>query len=145
MSSVKDLLLSQREVLNQKLKPLVEERSKLRNRVMDLSDEIAVLGEEIQQVESALRAVSEGQSKSGHVTIMDAVLEVLENKPEGMTAQEILAEINVRYFDGRIVRASLSPQLSRLKDRDKKLKLRGTKWIRLPDQISLFRAGEPKS
>lgn len=73
---------------------------------------------------------------------LEAVLEVLKLNPEGMTALEILAEINRRYFDGKIVRTSLSPQLSRLKDRDHKIVLRGNRWYSLAEQPTLF---TPKS
>ncbi|KGJ65713.1 hypothetical protein BJA5080_08307 [Bradyrhizobium diazoefficiens SEMIA 5080] len=69
---------------------------------------------------------------------MEAVLEVLNHKPNGMTALEILDEINAKYFGGTIVRTSLSPQLSRLKNRDGKLELRGDRWYRLPEEPELF-------
>jgi hypothetical protein len=139
MSSVRDLLLKQKAAIGSKLEPLLADRARLREQLMNTSDAIAVLSEELQQIQTALRAVEESQLKSGHLTIMDAILEVLDGKPDGMTAQEILAEINVKYFDGTIARASLSPQLSRLKDRDKKVELRGNKWCRLSDEPNLFK------
>jgi hypothetical protein len=61
-----------------------------------------------------------------------------DHENDGMTAMEILAEINTRYFGGRIVRPSLSPQLSRLKDRDRKIELRGNRWFPLPSEPTLF-------
>jgi hypothetical protein len=69
---------------------------------------------------------------------MQAVLAVLEHKPNGMTALEILDEINAKYFNGTIVRTSLSPQLSRLKNRYEKIELRGNRWYRLPEEPMLF-------
>lgn len=72
---------------------------------------------------------------------MEAILAVLDHKPNGMTAQEILEELNEKYFGGRLMRTSLSPQLSRLKDRDGKIELRGDRWMKLPAQPSLFGSG----
>jgi hypothetical protein len=63
---------------------------------------------------------------------------VLKDHPDGMTALEILHEINTRYFAGRIERTSLSPQLSRLKDRDGKIVLKGNRWLLLPEAPQLF-------
>jgi DNA-binding transcriptional ArsR family regulator len=70
---------------------------------------------------------------------MQAILEVLKDKPQGLTARQLLTELNERYYGGRLARHSLSPQLSRLKDRDKKIEYRDGQWVRLPDQPSLFK------
>ena len=46
-----------------------------------------------------------------------------------MTAQEILAQINSRFFfESAVPRTSLSPQLSRLNNEDRKIKLEGSLW-----------------
>jgi hypothetical protein len=87
---------------------------------------------------SLLETLDKDASRSAKPTIMQAVLEVLRQHPNGMTALEILEEINNRHFDGTIVRTSLSPQLSRLKDRDHKIILRGTRWFLAPEEPSLF-------
>jgi hypothetical protein len=92
---------------------------------------------ELDQIQSALRAIEQTEVK-GNLTIMQAVLEVLKDHPNGMTAMEILAAINTRYFAGSIARTSLSPQLSRLKDRDVKIELKGNKWFLLPEEPLLF-------
>lgn len=86
----------------------------------------------------ALLAVDKAEANTNKPKIMEAVLEVLRDREDGMTALEILAEINTRYFGGRIARSSLSPQLSRLKDKHGKIDLRGNKWFLLPQQPTLF-------
>jgi hypothetical protein len=62
-------------------------------------------------------------------TIKQAVLQVLKHEPAGLTALEILAAINSQFFEHKILRTSLSPQLSRLKDNDRKVTLRGNRWF----------------
>jgi hypothetical protein len=141
MSMIRDLLMAQKAEVVGKLEPLMNERNDLWASVMRVESTITALRQEIQKIDLALKAVDDNGS-SRPPTIMQAVLEVLKSKPDGMTAQEILAEINVKYFDGKIVRPSLSPQLSRLKDRDRRIELRGNRWFRLPDQPGLF---PPKS
>jgi hypothetical protein len=138
MSNVRDLLMAQKSEIMGKLELRMNERNDLWAKVMTVEGGIADLRAELQKVDLALKAVDDGRATNRPPTIMQAVLEVLKSKPDGMTAQEILAEINTKYFDDRIVRPSLSPQLSRLKDRDKKIELRGNRWFRLPEQPSLF-------
>jgi hypothetical protein len=59
-------------------------------------------------------------------TIKEAVLEILAEWPRGLTAVDILREINNR-LNTSYVRTSLSPQLSRLK-RERKIEQRGIVW-----------------
>lgn len=51
-------------------------------------------------------------------TIKDEIIEILHDKPKGMTALEILAEIKQSYRPN-LQRETLSPQLSRLKQAGK--------------------------
>jgi uncharacterized protein HemY len=132
------MLETRKKELSSKLEPLFSETVVLRKRLVELDGIISVLKGEFRQVETLLKKLDEDDAKKRPITIMEAVLEILRDKPNGMTAQEILAELNEKYFDGKIARHSLSPQLSRLKDRDKKLELRGNVWFRLPDEPSLF-------
>jgi hypothetical protein len=70
--------------------------------------------------------------KTGNITIQNAVLQILEEQPEGLTSSEILQHLRDR-FKLYVARTSLSPQLTRLKDQ-KKLDLAGSVWaLRLPD------------
>ena len=64
-----------------------------------------------------------------NMTIKQMVMQVLKDKPKGLNAHEILVEINWN-FDRHLVRTSLSPQLSRLKD-DGKIVARNKLWFRV--------------
>lgn len=132
------MLLARKEQIGAKMAPLYETSTRLRRELVETDRSITELRDELRQVETALKALDDAAAKKKPITIMDAVLEIMKHKPDGMTAQEILAELNQKYFDGNIARHSLSPQLSRLKDRDKKLELHGNRWFRLPDEPSLF-------
>jgi hypothetical protein len=136
MSSPRDLLLDLKSSLSAKMAPLATEVARLRETLAQKQSELFELSLELEQVNSALKAVDETHAK-GQPTIKQAVLDVLEDQPEGMTALEILEAINTRFFAGRVPRTSLSPQLSRLKDDDKKIELRGNKWFLLPKQPML--------
>ncbi|WP_342738605.1 hypothetical protein [Bradyrhizobium sp. B117] len=124
------------------MQPLYPETARLRKELIEKEGLINEIQDELRQILALLKKLDEDSVKKKPPTIMEAVLEILRHKPLGMTAQEILAELNEKYFDGKIARHSLSPQLSRLKDRDKKVELRGNRWFRLPDEPSLF---PPKS
>jgi predicted nuclease with TOPRIM domain len=136
------MLAAKEQEVRAKLAPLHERSTELRKELVSAEGQIATLHSQLREIELAIKALDEAQKKSGKLTIMQAVLEVLKGKSEGLTALEILAEINQRYFDGTVRRHSLSPQLSRLKDRDHKIDLRGDRWVRLPDEPGLF---TPKS
>ncbi len=138
MSNARDLLLNRRSEISGKLTPLISDIARLREVLAAKQGELASWNAELDQIQSALKAIEETETKS-QLTIKQAVLEVLKDHREGMTALEILATINTRYFGGRIVRSSLSPQLSRLKDNDAKIDLRGNKWFLRPEQPSLFK------
>jgi hypothetical protein len=142
MASVREMLLTRKEELVAKMEPLFPETARLRRELIDTEALITEIQDELRQILALLKKLDEESTKKKPPTIMEAVLEILRHKPNGMTAQEILAELNAKYFDGKIRRHSLSPQLSRLKDRDKKVELRGNRWFRLPDEPSLF---APKS
>jgi hypothetical protein len=138
MASVRDMLEARKKEIGSKLEPLFAETVGLRKKLVELDGVISILKNEFRQIETLLKKLDEDDAKKKPITIMEAVLEIMRDKPNGMTAQQILAELNEKYFDGNIARHSLSPQLSRLKDRDKKLELRGNVWFRLPDEPSLF-------
>ena len=60
----------------------------------------------------------QSEPKSRTTTIKDEVLEILSEHPEGLTALEILAIVQER-FRPELLRETLSPQLSRLKQAGK--------------------------
>jgi hypothetical protein len=57
-------------------------------------------------------------------TSQDMILEVLENQPAGLSALDILAEINRRWLPD-LPRTSLSPQISRLGQKGKVKQVNG--------------------
>jgi chromosome segregation ATPase len=138
MAGVRDMLLARKEELVTKMTPLFSDTARLRKELVETEGLITEIQEELRQILALLNKLDEESKKKRPPTIKEAVLEILRHQPNGMTAQEILTELNEKYFDGKIARHSLSPQLSRLKDRDKKLELRGNRWFRLPDEPSLF-------
>jgi hypothetical protein len=142
MSDIKQLLLKRRVEVAAKLPALEVTRDKHRGAWMEAIAALTATKQELEKIDLALKTLEDAEAKSAQPTIMNAVLEVLKQQPEGMTALEILDEINSRYFNGKYVRTSLSPQLSRLKDRDRKITLRGNRWYLLAEEPSLF---TPKS
>lgn len=135
------MLIEQREAVLRLYRPLEAEIKSLRFELHGKQRELATLASDVERINRAIAAIEE-EDNSSYISIMDAVMAVLEDRTEGMTANEILAEINARYFGGKIVRSSLSPQLSRLKNRDKKIELRGNRWFALPAEPNLFAPNE---
>lgn len=75
-------------------------------------------------IEGAHASSSSAQSsgRGSRMTIKEMVLYVLEKREKCGTSEEIIAWIR-DDFGQEVVRSSLSPQLSRLKDHDEKLTL----------------------
>jgi predicted transcriptional regulator len=142
MSTVRKLLEQRKAEIEAEMMPLLKEHQLGREKLREIEKCLQALDDEQIQIEEMLKSAS--KPPKARITIMEAILEVLSHKPLGMTAQEILADLNANYFDGKLARHSLSPQLSRLKDRDKRIELQGDRWIRLPDQPSLFPRRPPK-
>lgn len=129
------MLARQREDFLAKLKPNLTAASKLQSELRHVNDIVRALQVSIEQIDAAMAAIDKAQARTSGARpkIMNVVLEILERAPSGMTAREIMTEINTRGLLGEpIQRHSLSPQLSRLKDRDKKIDLVGEKWILKP-------------
>jgi predicted nuclease with TOPRIM domain len=137
MSTTREMLLSRKSEIAEQLPAMAEEWQALRKSLIAMQERLDALQKELETIDEALKKL-EPEVTQGHITIMQAVMEVLNHKPNGMTALEILDEINVAYFNGTIVRTSLSPQLSRLKNRDKKIEIRGNRWYALPKEPTLF-------
>ena len=113
------------------------ELSRRRDRV---EAELADLYAEIDDVEKAAKAVGidlsttaskeqdaqEQIKKDGELTIKEAALDVLGRQSNGLTANEILALLDMMH-GMQYMRSSLSPQLSRLKG-EGKISLRDGRW-----------------
>ena len=63
------------------------------------------------------------------ITIKDAILDVLAVAPQGLTSNELLTALNDRFFEGTLVRTSMSPQIARLKNKDHKIRQRGDRYF----------------
>jgi DNA-binding transcriptional ArsR family regulator len=137
MKTPREILEDQKAELTALLQVLTTDYDALFEKVLADGEQIAIVRDQIEDIDKALRSMVKAQTKSQ--PIMQAILEVLKDKPQGLTARQLLTELNERYYGGRLARHSLSPQLSRLKDRDKKIEYRDGQWVRLPDQPSLFK------
>jgi predicted transcriptional regulator len=137
-STTRELLEARQKALSAKFDELFVRYKPAMEIVQEITNELAATAKEIEEVNRAIKSLDDEQAKGTRIKIMDAVLETLSRNPLGMTAKEILAELNSKYYGGTLMRHSLSPQLSRLKDRDKKIEFRNERWIRLPDQPNLF-------
>ena len=136
MSNVRKILEGRRAAIAADLEPLQQEYVSQRDKLLAIETRVRVLLNERDEIDTALKSL--GEPTTPRITIMEAILTVLDHKPNGMTAQEMLMELNEKYFGDKLMRTSLSPQLSRLKDRDRKIELRGDRWFKLPAQPNLF-------
>ena len=134
----REVLMAHMQQVEVSIARLTVETEERRSKWEQSASELEAARKEAKQIQFLLSKLDEAVAQSSEPTIKEAVLEVLKHKPEGMTALEILDQINERYFNGKYVRTSLSPQLSRLKNDDKKITLRGNRWYLLPEQPSLF-------
>lgn len=130
MTEFRQLMLARQKQLREEYEPLVEQRKALKTELDDVTQKLLRIKRELDEIERAERAIAgqEPEPQNTELTIKEAVLKVLETEKRGMTAMQILAAINERFFDGKIARTSLSPQLSRLNHADNKLKYDGTLW-----------------
>jgi DNA repair exonuclease SbcCD ATPase subunit len=130
MTELRMFMNTRRTQIQKELAPLLERRQALRTELDEINVKLARLKRELDEINQAEQAIG-GTGQSPHkteLTIKAAVLMVLEEEKRGMTAQQILAAINERYFEGKIARSSLSPQLSRLNHDDEKVTFDGTLW-----------------
>ena len=136
MTDLMAFMSQRKKELMDQLKPLAEQRKTMLAELESITENLTRMVEEIKQIARAEQAIAgvEPPAKTG-LTIKQAVLKVLEDEKRALNAQQILALINERYFDGKVVRSSLSPQLSRLNHDDKKIKYDGTLWsLRSPNE-----------
>jgi chromosome segregation ATPase len=138
MTTAIQILEARLAALNADMPQLSADLTKAYEDALVLQKRVQAASDEINAISKALESLRASEAKPQRISIMDAIMTTLNGRPEGMTAREILTELNIKFFDGKLARHSLSPQLSRLKDRDKKIEYRNERWFRLPDQPSLF-------
>lgn len=124
------LFMTERQkAIREEYEPLLERRKALRAEFDEVTKKLVLLKKELDEIEKAEQAIAGNvPDQKIALTIKEAVIRVLDDEKRGMTAQQILVAINERFFDGSVVRSSLSPQLSRLNHKDKKIKFNGTLW-----------------
>lgn len=139
MTQLKNFIMDRIRKLEDSLGPMLDEQSKLAARIAaaqaelsDLTNAAKAIGI-VKGLPTPARVIT--RRTPAKVTIKDAALLVLAEFPEGLLALDLVAKINER-FDLKLVRSSLSPQLTRLKS-DGKLINEGSLWL-LPRDPDLF-------
>ena len=120
MNGLRQILETRRNDLRKKAEPLEVSTADMRTKLAKADAELKAIWKELADVERALQAISKERLEA-QISIKDAILRVLEDAPNGATSVEILATLNDRFFDGKLLRTSMSPQLSRLKKDDHKI------------------------
>ncbi len=132
MPKLKDFIEKRRKELSSDLAPLMDQRAQIDAKIAHIHKELAELttaGKAIGVPEqTAELPLNVSRREAPKITIKNAVLQILEHYPKGLLALDILDKINQR-FDLEIVRSSLSPQLTRLKNYDEKIVKHGTIWL----------------
>ncbi|HZG09750.1 MAG TPA: hypothetical protein VEZ70_12290 [Allosphingosinicella sp.] len=105
--------------------------------ISELEKELA----EIRMTWAALQSETPRQQRSSTQTIKEMVRNILRGRPDGLTATEILQEIEQRH-GVCIERTSLSPQLSRLRASDE-LTLEDGRWYSVQMPLGDLTPSEP--
>lgn len=124
MTDLRDFIKRRRKEIEREGQPLAARRQELEDEMRRIDQRFAEMRLEWTELEKAAKAIAlevdsqiepavEGRKPS--VTIKEGILKLLADVDGGMTSQDILHNINQRYFQGKIERTSFSPQLSRLK------------------------------
>lgn len=121
--SLRDLLDSRRSEIEAQLKALRAELEDIRIAVA------AISGAPPGPVARGPGRPSRNEIKPG--SIKDWVLKALQDEPDGLETEEIIVKIGL-LGGPKIVRNSMTPQLSRLKADDNKITLEGKRWKLLP-------------
>jgi hypothetical protein len=139
MNSIKDYIADRIRKLEDSIVPLREEVAERETKIAQIERELVDLQNAAKAIGIANRLQKKPlgvtRRKPPETTIKEAALTVLADHPEGLLALDLLARINARY-DWRLVRPSLSPQLTRLKREGKLVTVDGL-W-RLPRDPDLF-------
>jgi hypothetical protein len=136
MPRLRDFLETRMAELKTAGEPLLKRQHALRKELSQIEAELGSIQSEWQELQKANQAIGKSRkpeptrASPSTLTIKDAILKVLEDHPTGLNATGILREINAKYFDGGIERTSFSPQMSRLKNHDRKVVQRGDLYFK---------------
>jgi hypothetical protein len=131
MPKLKDFITERATEIEKALEPLRDQLLETQRRIYAYERELADLrnaAKAIGIVNRIERPLGVTRRTAPSPTIKEAVLQILDDFPEGLIALDILAKINDR-FSIRLVRTSLSPQLSRLKQ-EGKIVNHGSTWLK---------------
>jgi len=136
MTGLRDYIEKQMASVRSAGEPLIQRREQLRAELAQIEIKLEKLDAEWRDLEAANKAIGEAPTQeelrkpSTGPTIKEAILTVLAEHPKGLTAGDLLKEINTRFFEGQVKRTSFSPQMSRLKGKDRKVVQRGELYFR---------------
>lgn len=130
MVGLRDFIEKRRAEIRRQMQPLEATAANLRAQLNTTEAQLGALAKEAAEIDAALQAIGRREKRKTTPTIKEAILRVLTDAPEGMTSSEILTAINDRFFEGTLLRTSMSPQLTRLDRQDKKIKRRGDRYFR---------------
>jgi hypothetical protein len=131
MTGLRDFIEKRMAAIKTEGEPLRDRRTAIMAELATINARLDAMGAEWQDLLKAAGAIGADQDQeqprrpSSGPTIKEAILKVLLEHPNGMKAGDLLTEINTRFFDGQIERTSFSPQMSRLKNKDRKIIQRG--------------------
>jgi uncharacterized coiled-coil DUF342 family protein len=130
MSGLREIIEKRRNEVRQLMEPLEATALEQRKNLNATEAKLRALAKEAAEIEKALQAIGQRERREATVTIKEAILQVLGEADAGMTSSEILTAINERFFaEQGIPRTSMSPQLTRLKNDDHKIKRRGERYF----------------
>ena len=129
MTDVRDFLEGKLQEARKERAPLEASAIELRRNLAATDARIKLLLKTEADLERALQALGKRERMKTEITIKDAILAVLADAPHGLTSSELVATLNEKYFDGALERTSMSPQLTRLKNKDRKIRSKGDRYV----------------
>ena|SRR5258708_4737785 len=129
MNAVRDILEKRKAEALKQAEPLEATAGDLRAKLAATDNKLRALLKEVADIDKALQVIGKRETLDATVTIKDAILKVLELSPGGLTSSELLDALNKQFFDGGLVRTSMSPQLARLKNTHHKIKTKGDRYF----------------
>lgn len=131
MNGLREIIENRRNELRQQREPLEATAAEQRKALNATEAKLKALAREEAEIDKALHAIGQERvRRESAITIKEAIVEVLREAEGGMTSTEILVAINQRFFtEEGVVRTSMSPQLSRLKNEDHKIKRKGDRYF----------------
>jgi septal ring factor EnvC (AmiA/AmiB activator) len=129
MDDVRDYLEKKLQQARKERAPLEDSAAKMRRDLAATDARIKELLKTENDLERAIQALGKRERKKTEITIKDAILKALAEAPQGLTSNELMLALNEKFFDGALERTSMSPQLTRLKNKDRKIRSKGDRYV----------------